>query len=260
MHYYQHNIGDYRRDTGYLTLLEHGVYRQLLDWYYLDEKPIPRETQEVCRRLSAKTQEEIEAVESVLKDFFVLSNGWRHKRCDAQIKEYQARSQTSRVNGKLGGRPKKTQGVISRNPDKTQEKGNQKPLTINQEPRTKLKESTKENRTPSKPKPPKKQETELSDDFTISENVRKWAERKGFRNLEAHFENFCISCRAKRYTYVNWDAALQKAISSDWAKLNGTHGAPAVNDQDEWMREIERESFAGNTIEQKMNEVSQNES
>ena len=58
MHYYQFNIADYRKDTAHLSLLEHGVYRQLLDWYYISEEPIPKETQVVFRRLCARTQEE----------------------------------------------------------------------------------------------------------------------------------------------------------------------------------------------------------
>lgn len=58
MHYYEHHIGDYRRDTAHLTLLEHGVYRQLLDWYYLSEKPIPANREAVIRKISARTQEE----------------------------------------------------------------------------------------------------------------------------------------------------------------------------------------------------------
>ena len=39
MHYYQFNIADYRKDTGFLTYEEHGIYRQLIDQYHLDEKP-----------------------------------------------------------------------------------------------------------------------------------------------------------------------------------------------------------------------------
>lgn len=86
MHYYQHNIVDYRRDTAHLSLLEHGVYRQLIDMYYLSESPIPKETQQVFRRLSARTQEEQIAVEIILNEFFLLTDdGWTHKRCDSEI-------------------------------------------------------------------------------------------------------------------------------------------------------------------------------
>jgi len=135
MHYYQHNIGDYRRDTGHLSLLEHGVYRQLLDMYYLSESPIPRETQQVFRRLSARTQEEQNAVEIILNEFFELSEeGWTHKRCDVEISDYRHKASKSRENGKRGGRPKsipepeKTQQVIPGNPEHNQNE----PELINQ--------------------------------------------------------------------------------------------------------------------------------
>lgn len=125
MHYYQHNIGDYRRDTVHLSLLEHGVYRQLLDMYYLSESPIPRETQQVIRRLSARTQDEINAVEIILNEFFSLTDdGWIHKRCDMEIADYRHKAENSRKNGAKGGRPKstpepeKTRQVISGYPSK----------------------------------------------------------------------------------------------------------------------------------------------
>ncbi len=124
MHYYQHNIGDYRRDTTHLSLLEHGVYRQLLDMYYLAETPIPRETQQVIRRLSARTQEEQNAVEIILNEFFVpTENGWTHKRCDSEIAEYQHKSEISRENGKKGGRPRTSNDNANPmpEPEKTQQ-------------------------------------------------------------------------------------------------------------------------------------------
>lgn len=136
MHYYQHNIGDYRRDTSHLSLLEHGIYRTLLDLYYLNETPIPKGTDWVIRRLSAKTNDEILAIQAVLKDFFVEGvDGYTHKRCDMEIREYTAKAGTARINGKLGGRPKKTQPVILGNQDVTQVKANHEPLTINHKPK-----------------------------------------------------------------------------------------------------------------------------
>lgn len=62
----------------------------------------------------------------------------------------------------------------------------------------------------------------LPDDFAISDAVRAWAEGKNITNLTAHFENFVETCRAKGYTYADWDAALRKAVSADWAKIG--HG------------------------------------
>lgn len=135
MHYYTFNIGDYRKDTGHLTTLEHGIYRQLLDWYYLNEKPIPKETQTVIRRLRLESESDIKSLQNVLDDFFVLQDdGYHQTHCDAEIDRYQGKKVTNTVNGKLGGRPKKTQSVILGNPTESDSKGNQQPITNNQEP------------------------------------------------------------------------------------------------------------------------------
>jgi uncharacterized protein YdaU (DUF1376 family) len=155
MHYYQFNIADYRKDTAHLSIVEHGIYRQLLDLYYLEEKPIPKETQWVIRRLSLGSDSDILALNNVLSDFFKLENdGYHHARCDAEIASYHANAEKNRANGKKGGRPKKTQNetesstyqntenpektqwVNLANPTETQPKGNQEPLTNNHKPIT----------------------------------------------------------------------------------------------------------------------------
>jgi uncharacterized protein YdaU (DUF1376 family) len=135
MHYYTFNIGDYRKDTGHLSTLEHGIYRQLLEWYYLDEKPIPQETQTVIRRLRLGSDSDIAALKSVLSDFFVLQeDGYHQAHCDAAIAKYHSKAEVNKTNGKLGGRPKKTQTVISGNPEQSDSKGNQEPITNNHKP------------------------------------------------------------------------------------------------------------------------------
>lgn len=149
MNYYKFHIGDYRRDTAHLSLIEHGIYRQLLDTYYLDEKPI--ETQPVIRRLSIKTEEEKTALNNVIDDFFIVSECGEyisHRRVDGEIVKYKAQATTSKENGKRGGRPKKqqvtesdnpaiTQQVNLANPEITKGKPNHQPLTKNQKPLTK---------------------------------------------------------------------------------------------------------------------------
>ncbi len=133
MHYYQFNIADYRKDTVHLSRLEHGIYRDLIDWYYLDETPIPLETQSVMRRLRLVSEEEAKALENVLCDFFTKADGYRHNRIDLDIAEYHAMAEKNKANGKLGGRPKKTQSVTNGLPDESQNNPNQEPITSNQQ-------------------------------------------------------------------------------------------------------------------------------
>jgi uncharacterized protein YdaU (DUF1376 family) len=139
MHYYIFNIADYRKDTSHLSTLEHGIYRQLLDWYYLDEKPIPKETQSVLRRLRLGSESDALALQNVLNDFFVFrDDGYHQVRCDVEIKDYHHKAEVNKANGKRGGRPKKTQSVILANPSQSETKtkitltSNHKPVTSNQ--------------------------------------------------------------------------------------------------------------------------------
>lgn len=141
MHYYQFNIADYRKDTVHLTRIEHGIYRDLIDWYYLEETPIPTETQSVMRRLRLGCEMEATALKNVLQDFFSQeSDGFHHKRIDLDIAEYHAQCDKNRSNGLKGGRPKgkRTQSVSSRLPVATQTDAtanpNHKPLTTNHKP------------------------------------------------------------------------------------------------------------------------------
>jgi uncharacterized protein YdaU (DUF1376 family) len=143
MHYYTFNVGDYRRDTAHLSRVEHGIYRDLIDWYYLEEKPIPIETESVSRRLRLDSDADKVALKNVLDDFFTLeSDGYHHSRIDRDIEHYHSNAVKNRENGKKGGRPKteKTQSVSSGLPVATESKAkqtltnNQEPITINQEP------------------------------------------------------------------------------------------------------------------------------
>jgi uncharacterized protein YdaU (DUF1376 family) len=132
MHYYKFNIADYRKDTGHLSTIEHGIYRQLIDWYYLDENPIPLETQVVSRRLRLASEVEVLSLQNVLSDFFKEGkSGYVHKRIELDINDYHEQAEKNQRNGKLGGRPKKTQVVIDGLPDASQNNLNYKPLTTN---------------------------------------------------------------------------------------------------------------------------------
>ena len=133
MHYYPKNIGDYRRDTMHLSLLEHGVYMTLIDHYILNEEPFSDNVEDILWLVGARTEEEKNAVSLILNKFFKKKDdGYYHKRCDEEIQRYKKNAEVARENGKKGGRPK--------NPGVTQEKpkpkltNNQKLETNNHEP------------------------------------------------------------------------------------------------------------------------------
>ena len=93
MHYYQFNIGDYRRDTAHLSHLEHGIYRSLIDTYMLEESPLSGDMKELERKHLIRTANEKKALRNVLKDFFKFDNSmFLHSRCDEDIISYRDKS------------------------------------------------------------------------------------------------------------------------------------------------------------------------
>jgi uncharacterized protein YdaU (DUF1376 family) len=129
MYYYKFNIADWHLATSHLSLEEEAIYFRLINYYYDTEQAIPEETQSVIRRLRLGSYSETVGI--ILKEFFTLeSDGWHHKRCDDEISQYHDKAEVNQINGKKGGRPKKTQTVSKDNPDITLTK-NHKPITNN---------------------------------------------------------------------------------------------------------------------------------
>jgi len=84
--WYSFYPADYGRDTGHLTLVEHGAYRVLMDHYYAHEAPLPANVARLFRLCRAKSEDEKKAVRFVLKEFFAKeADGYRHKRIEAEI-------------------------------------------------------------------------------------------------------------------------------------------------------------------------------
>lgn len=99
VHFYKFDIGRYRRSTTHLTLIEHGIYRTLLDSYYLSEKPLTADLTQLMRQHSVRCTAEKDAFDNVLKDFFTLSDdGYCHDSCDHLIKLYKTTSKAKSTN------------------------------------------------------------------------------------------------------------------------------------------------------------------
>ena len=49
MNHYPRHAGDFTADTIGLSLEEFGAYNRLIDWYYLNERPIPSDVEAQAR-------------------------------------------------------------------------------------------------------------------------------------------------------------------------------------------------------------------
>jgi len=97
IHTYDFHIGDYARDTTHLSLLEHGVYRLLLDRTYTENGHLPLDTKNLSRKIGARTEREEKAVETILTEFFQKTpTGWTHKRVQEELGEMRLRSAKSK--------------------------------------------------------------------------------------------------------------------------------------------------------------------
>lgn len=108
MNYFEHHIGDYDTATAHLTACEDGIYSRLIRRYYATERPLPAEKKDVARLARARTREERAAVDTVLREFFVLhEDGWRNQRCDEEIARFQAKRAKAQAsaNARWGAMP-----------------------------------------------------------------------------------------------------------------------------------------------------------
>ncbi|HEL7630545.1 TPA: YdaU family protein [Stenotrophomonas maltophilia] len=97
MNYYEHHLGDYAQATAHLSFVEDSAYGRLLRKYYADEKPLPSELRAVQRLVGARTEEERDAVQVVLEEFFSLeADGWHNKRADAEIAKFNVKKEKAR--------------------------------------------------------------------------------------------------------------------------------------------------------------------
>jgi uncharacterized protein YdaU (DUF1376 family) len=139
MNYYPHHLGDHMRDTAQLSILEDGVYRRLLDAYYVHERPLPAEQRECCKIARAVSKRERDAVAYVLKQFFQLrDDGYHQRRADVEIERFRQKSAKAKVSSILGvmARRCKTERSTERSCGRSTERVIS-PITNNQEPITK---------------------------------------------------------------------------------------------------------------------------
>jgi len=101
--YYRRYMGDYARDTGHLTALQHGFYTLLLDWQYAKRAPIPAQIASAYSIAKAHRKNERELCLAVLEEFFPVTDGERwNKRAKQEITKGETAIDAMREAGKKG--------------------------------------------------------------------------------------------------------------------------------------------------------------
>ena len=112
-------------------MLEDGAYRRLMDTIYLREGPLPADREQVHRLVKAFTKAEKTAVDSILAEFFVLTDaGYTNARCDEELAETREKSERARQSGLASGRSRKRSTTVERQAN--ERSTSHKPVTSNQ--------------------------------------------------------------------------------------------------------------------------------
>jgi len=221
MHYYQFNIGNYRRRTNYLTPLEHGVYRLLIDTYYLTETGLNSDHAILMRTHSFRTADEVQAMENVLHDFFILDDGvYKHCHCDVEIAKYHAKSEKASASARA-------RWDKNANAKRTHSEGNanHKPITNNHKPITN-----------NQYKPKEEAKIWLAPDWI---NGDAWIEFEEHRNhLKKPLSNLSRTKAAnvlQNCSFNEQQEIIDKSIQSGWAGLfplkEKSNGKPNISEE-----------------------------
>lgn len=97
MHYYQHHIGDFIRDTSRLNDSQCMAYLRLLWIYYESERPLPDDPAMLAMRIGSDP----DTVRMILSAFFTPSESesgriWNQIRCESEIRKFQKKAESAR--------------------------------------------------------------------------------------------------------------------------------------------------------------------
>jgi uncharacterized protein YdaU (DUF1376 family) len=230
MNYYPFNIGDYRRQTTHLSLLEHGIYRSLLDTYYLNEAPLCSDDAKLMRTHCIRTDEEVAAFENVLADFFTKTeNGYFHGACEKVIDKYKEKSQKASNSAKA-------RWSKEANAMRTHSEGN-----ANQEPRTNNHKPVKEKKGTKRFVPPSVQDVR---DYCKARNNKVDPERF----IDHYTSN---GWKVGKNSMKDWKASVRTWEKRDNEESSGvrSHKPNAAERYHDALKEIAAESCGDGFLE-----------
>ena len=153
MNFFKLYMGDYQRDTGALSLAEHGAYLMMLQLYYATEKPLPLGA-DLYKILRVSGKKERAAVDKVAALFWIEKDGKLiNTRAVAELEKSVRQRLVNQEVGKLGGRPKRNFTSPQEEPIRFQSTG-----ANGSDPETESVSESKPNRNPNHSQIPDKTE------------------------------------------------------------------------------------------------------
>ena len=207
MHYYQHHIGDFIKDTSFLTNEEIGIYLKLIWLYYDSEKPLPNNLFELGMKTGTRDNQEV--LEGLLGMFFVLDEQnkcWNHTRCDKELEHYKQQLTTASKAGKasalkraMNKSPTSVEQSLDERSTEVQPTNNQEPLTINHKP-------IKEN----------KRGSRLPQDWFLTKAMGDWATQErpdlDVRQVADQFKDYWVAQAGQKGVKLDWDATWRNWV------------------------------------------------
>ena len=130
MHYYQFNIGDYASHTAHLDPIEDIAFRRMMDFYYLHEKPLPDDVDDIARLIRMRSH--CEVIANVLREFFAKKNDeWFLPRADKEIAAYKSKSAKAKKSAEVRWRGKTSKGDANAMQSESEGNAKHKPLNTN---------------------------------------------------------------------------------------------------------------------------------
>ncbi len=239
-----------------MTLVEHGAFSLLLDYFYATEKPIPDDR---CDRIAnAYADYEREAVRAVLKQFFVeTAEGWVNNRAVVEIEA--SKSKSLKAKGSAERRWGDSQCERNANASETQCDGNasHKPLAISHKPLKEKPPVVPQGDAPAVPTSRKRKSKpggtgldawldtlDGADAVPADDSIFDWAEKQ---SIPADWLGYAWAAFEDRYagkdkTYLDWRASFRDHVKRGWLDIwradarSGGFVLTTVGEQ--WRREV----------------------
>jgi len=212
--YFPLYVGDYLRDTGYLTLEQHGAYLMLLMRLWSAGGALPADEGKLAR-IAGVSVKKWRPIWADLAEFFELENGdITHKRISAELEKAGALRAKRAAAGARGGAAKV---LKSKEPEQANATARQKQFIPDQEVRKEEPYGSS-----------KKRACRIPDDFAPD---LEWAVAKGLSLPQAMAESAKFrdywAGKGANATKTDWPATWRNWVRSAVEKLPNARGSPA---------------------------------